>query len=733
MFKSQKQQMIEKKRRALNTKTCQLLLFAIAVISGIVSTKTIAEPHEYKISYKWNNVQINGGGYITGVVFSPSYKNEVYIRTDIGGAYRRNPENNVWVPLNDSLPREDQNLNGILSIALDPTDINKIYLAAGTYLNANNSKAAILISNDRGKSWDKSELPFWLGANEDGRGSGERLLVDAKNPQKIWLGTNVNGLWQSVDSAKSWRKIGFDNQHILFVLQAKNGAFFVSTTTGVYLSEDGGNSFNLIDNFPKDLIANQGKEGKNGEIFFTLADKIGPNDIKRGAVVKLSSQKNLEIISPVIGNNETFGFGGLGIDNETGLIAVSTNNKWASGDEIFVQSEDGNWRSINKDSSFDYSSTPWIKDYSHGNLTHIGHWISDLEIDPFDSNHAIYVTGYGIWETYSFNQTNIKWSFNNQGIEETAVLDLAIPSKKGSDNLQPKLLSALGDISGFSHFDLNDIKNNKMLLPFQGNSRSIDVASDIPDFVTRTTDKSPFGYFSTDGAKNWQAFSTFPTNAKYNGGKIRVSADAKTIAWIIDGVCYYSFDLGRRWSLSSGLSQDIKNAILISDKVDPQLFYIYDLPSGKLYKSSDGAKNFKLTKGKLTNWSNSVASVPYNPSHIWAATYNGLFASDNGGESFIKIEPFEASWAVSFGKPAPNADYPTIFVAGKMANLSGIFMSQDLGEKWLLISNKNMQFSSIRVLQGDPNIFGRVYVGTDGRGIFYGDIVLELNNQDKKQ
>jgi xyloglucan-specific exo-beta-1,4-glucanase len=60
-----------------------------------------------------------------------------------------------------------------------------------------------------------------------------------------------------------------------------------------------------------------------------------------------------------------------------------------------------------------------------------------------------------------------------------------------------------------------------------------------------------------------------------------------------------------------------------------------------------------------------------------------------------------------------------------MGSLTGIFLSQDLGEKWLLLSNKDMQFSSLRLIMGDPNIFGRLYIGTDGRGIFYGDLKLK--------
>lgn len=705
----------------LFTAKCVFMLFALALLHNSLAR---AQNSEVNIDYSWKNVSIGAGGYITGIIFSPNFQNELYIRTDIGGAYRRN-ESGSWIPLFDGLSREDSNLNGILSIAIDPKNSNNVYFAAGTYTFDNVSNAAIIISHNKGKTWEKSELPFKLGANEDGRGTGERLIVDNENSNILWFGTSKNGLWQSNDGAKNWHKIGFDNQHILFVMQAKNRRLFISTKSGLYLSNNNGQNFSMIDNLPKDLMALQGIEGLNGEIYLTLGDKIGPNEIRKGAVVKLLQNGQIENISPSVEKPESFGFGGVSLNRQTGKIAVSTNNKWAFGDEIFIQSHANEWKSINAISSFDYSSNPWLKDYSLGELKHIGHWISDLEIDPFNPNHALYVTGYGLWETYNFGAPKIEWSFQNIGIEETAILDFAIPNRNGTNAAEPILYSAIGDISGFAHYDLDDTRKNKMITPFQGNGRSIDIAKNNALFLTRTTDKAPFGYYSNDGAKSWTAFATTPANLNGNGGIIRISADGKTIVWLVNGKVYYSQSNGNDWKQANGLSDEIKNAKLIADQSDPLIFYVYDNPTGNLHRSIDGAKNFEKTKVTLTNWSNSVSSAPNNPSHIWAATYNGLFASDNGGDNFVKIYPFDAAWAISFGKAAPGADYPTIFVAGKMGSLTGIFLSQDLGEKWLLLSNKDMQFSSLRLIMGDPNIFGRLYIGTDGRGIFYGDLKLK--------
>jgi len=158
----------------------------------------------------WENVTIRGGGFVTGIVMHPTQRGQAYARTDVGGAYRWDTATATWAPLLDWLGPADWNLLGVESLAVDPTDARRVYVAAGTYTNPDVSHGEVFRSEDRGRSWLRTPLPFKLGANEAGRGSGERLVVDPLDPRILFLGTRRDGLWQSRDSGATWRKaLGF--------------------------------------------------------------------------------------------------------------------------------------------------------------------------------------------------------------------------------------------------------------------------------------------------------------------------------------------------------------------------------------------------------------------------------------------------------------------------------------------------------------------------------------------
>jgi hypothetical protein len=60
-------------------------------------------------------------------------------------------------------------------------------------------------------------------------------------------------------------------------------------------------------------------------------------------------------------------------------------------------------------------------------------------------------------------------------------------------------------------------------------------------------------------------------------------------------------------------------------------------------------------------------------------------------------------------------------ISGKVNNVIGIFRSTNAGKSWTRINDDHLQWGSIGTVVGDPRVFGRVYLGTNGRGIASGN------------
>ena len=77
--------------------------------------------------------------------------------------------------------------------------------------------------------------------------------------------------------------------------------------------------------------------------------------------------------------------------------------------------------------------------------------------------------------------------------------------------------------------------------------------------------------------------------------------------------------------------------------------------------------------------------------------------------------------AFGFGKRAPGASWPALYLVGTVQGQRGFFRSTDGAHSWIRINDDAHQWGLVLQITGDPKKFGRVYVGTHGRGTFYGD------------
>lgn len=191
-------------------RTPAALLSAAALALPLAAVGAAApSPALAQADYAWDNVRIAGGGFVPGIVFNETEPGLAYARTDIGGAYRLDPATDRWVPLLDWVDWDRWGWTGVVSIATDPVDPDRVYAAVGTYTNDwDPNNGAVLRSDDRGETWEAAELPFKLGGNMPGRGLGERLAVDPNDNSVVYFGARGgHGLWRSTDHGATWSEV----------------------------------------------------------------------------------------------------------------------------------------------------------------------------------------------------------------------------------------------------------------------------------------------------------------------------------------------------------------------------------------------------------------------------------------------------------------------------------------------------------------------------------------------
>ena len=137
-------------------------LVAISMLFGCRPVPRSSSPSgaTHSPGYVWKNVAIGGGGFVTGIVYHAAQRDLVYLRTDVGGAYRWNAAAGAWIALLDWVGAHDWNLHGIESLALDPLEPRRVYLAAGTYTGPGVGNGEILRSTDEGRTWARTPMPF---------------------------------------------------------------------------------------------------------------------------------------------------------------------------------------------------------------------------------------------------------------------------------------------------------------------------------------------------------------------------------------------------------------------------------------------------------------------------------------------------------------------------------------------------------------------------------------------
>ncbi|BDA74290.1 hypothetical protein RIVM261_044090 [Rivularia sp. IAM M-261] len=660
------------------------------------------------------NVAIGGGGYVTGIYLHSKQRDLVYIKTDVGGFYRWNSTNQSWIPLTDHFPLERVNYYGGEAIALDPQNPNTVYIAVGKYASDWwQHKGTIFKSTNQGKTWQKLNLDLKMGGNEPQRWTGERLAINPFNSQLLLFGSRKNGLWISHNSGKTWSQVKSfpgklkDNLGITVITfnpSVRNQVYAVVYDDGIYQSNDLGITWQKLLNSPAQ--ANR------------LAIRGNTLYVTHSSGVSKYSNGKWSNITPA--NNQT-AFNALTINpSNSNEIIVTTLTEKAL--QIYHSRNKGaTWKLQNRKT---ISSVPWWSDYMLSNPS-----VAAIEFDTHVKNRVWMTDWYGIWRTDNINTNQVVWNNYQKGHEEVVTFGLVSPP------VGAPLISALSDVEGFYHEQL-DVYPSRMLGSqdkrhnlFQ-DTYSIAYCETNPKRMVRVGgnrfNNTYGGATSDDGGKTWRQFASFPE--KIMPTRVAMSATDPNlfIITVSNGQPLRTTNNGATWQKVSGLPNGFNapwnwSQPLAADKVSGNTFYYYS--NSKLYRSDNGGASFNIASTSIphADW-HSLKTVPLVKGELWLSLDNqGLYHSTDSGKTFLPIKSVKGAHLFSVGKAKNNSKIPTLYLYGKISKLkNGIFRSVDQGKTWKRIGD------SKKPIGNDPNVmeasrqkFGLVFIGTNGRGIYY--------------
>jgi len=599
---------------------CISLSGIYAVSAPSVTVIPVSAAESIEASMDWGTVKIGGGGFVSGIVTG---QKEMYLRTDVGGAYKYNYESNEWEQLFGFLNEADRGLLSVKGMAIDPTDDNTAYFLCGcAYFSE--ARTVIFKTTDGGKTFTQSDVTdmIQIHGNGDGRECSEPIAVDPDNPDTIYAGGDVtagdSALIKSTDGGKTWNCVkGYDDlglftetlkypmwtdhmvrgseakeynqQNGIGTIHIEGGKVYVGTSvtgkTNIHVADVDKDEFTELsadlptENYPVTISSDN-----NGNLFFTyiagLAFAGGAGgaykyNIESGTVTDISPAQNAigMITADKSDPNKLFART-CGVWSDQWYEKEWTDGSIAWGD-YFFRSEDGGatWQNITPgqqvgkytdncyfiSNPIDTNGYDWI----YGKACH---WGSGIIIDPRDSNKILMTSGNGVFACDNvWDEKELQFYFQPDGIEEVVALDMV--SVPGGDEY-----SAIGDYDGYRHTSVDSIGIQHF--PNMGSTGAIAYCPQNTDVMVRFSEHEAEGYYTTDAGTTWNKMS----NSGGSGGKAAITQLEDGSYRIFHSSGYgkisYSDDFGETWSDCSGTKGSKTPGILVEPE-KPNIVYAY--------------------------------------------------------------------------------------------------------------------------------------------------------------
>ncbi len=243
----------------------QLLLTIAIILAGYHFLPAQSYDPSLYNSMQWRMIGPHRGGRTIGAVGVPQQPNVFYIGVNNGGVWKTTDFGRTWNPVFD-----DQNTGSVGDVAVAPSNPNVVYVGSGEGVQ----RPDLSVGNGMYKSTDAGKTWVHLGLENAQQIGG--LAVDPSNENKIFVaalghpyGPNKErGVYRSTDGGKTWEQVLYKDENtgaIQVAIDPKNSNIIYADMwagrqgpwengawngpeSGLFKSTDGGNTWKKLTN-----------------------------------------------------------------------------------------------------------------------------------------------------------------------------------------------------------------------------------------------------------------------------------------------------------------------------------------------------------------------------------------------------------------------------------------------------------------------------------------------------
>jgi photosystem II stability/assembly factor-like uncharacterized protein len=657
-----------------------------------------------------------------GITWTPIFDEEKVHSIGAISIYQKNP-NIIWVGTGEGNPRNSLNMGlgvyrsmdagqtwqamglektkAIHRIIVHPDDPNIVYVGAIGSPWGEQEDRGVYKTTDGGKTWKKI---LYIDTKT---GVGE-MIMDPNNPNKIFVnmwehrrypwffksGGPSSGLHVTIDGGETWKKLDDKNGlpkgdlgRMGLAMSKANSqkvyALIESSKNALYVSEDGGSNFKMINDKPEigdrpfyyfEIYA----DPKNADRIYTLYSRVGMSEDGGRSFTQMLSYEGVHpdhhawYINPndpklMIDGND----GGLNITRDGGKT-------WYFAENIPV----GQWYHVNVDNEVPYNI--------YGGLQDNGSWVGPAYVWRRD----------GIRNTY--------WQEIMFGDGFDVVPDPA-DSRYGYAMSQGGNVSRYDKVTGHKRIVRPTHPDKDVFLRFNWNAA---IAQD-PHSQTTIYYGSQFLHKSTDRGETWEVISPDLTT---NDPEKQKQQETGGLTFDVTG------------------AENHTTIIAISPSpVDPNVIWV-GTDDGNVQVTKDGGKTWTNTAAKLTglpksSWIPQIQASKYDAGEAWIIANNYrnndfsayAYRTKNYGATYERIADDSKVWGYTLSIVQDPVEPNLVFLGTEY----GLYVSFDNAKTW----NKWRHGYPNAVSTYDMVIQEReadLVIGTFGRSIYVLDDIRPL-------